>query len=459
MRPRTQWKFWLSLVVFGWVAACGPTDLAEETAADSVEETAVLPDDPAFEVPIRPKNLLFIAFDTTRLDRIVPELAPNLSAVLGESVVFPKHQACSNWTYFSFGCVLVGQSNIAQGWVPMEFGNLGSDQQEVSYPDSPEMLAERFGAAGFQTALVGSHPFLSPDLNLFQGYETRRIRQPGDADQVVELALNEMPSLLTQDSPWLLHVHFDDPHLPYKARPFFMADLESLPETAVDFTSRDLLTILESRWPQLNAEERQDVLVNLNAYYNGEVSFMDFHFGKLWSQLKESGALEDTLVVLFSDHGEQFFEHGQFGHRASLHSEETSALLGFWHADLPAKTANWATANEDILPTLLSIFELPGVDGGGRPLNELNELDPAPVFAVHGAHDNGVKQSVRMGSDLLIYNWRGAAERFELEVDSGERENKMGEDPDLEAGLMALLAPQIEALAVLLPETEPVPLP
>lgn len=424
-----------------------------------MDETASPLYDPAFGLSIGPKNLLFIAFDTTRLDRINPVLTPNLSAVLGESVVFPKHQACSNWTYFSFGCVLVGQSNIAQEWVPIEFGDLGSQEQELRYPDSPEMMAERFESAGFQTALVGSHPFLSPDLNLFQGYQSRRLRSPGDADQVVELALNEMAALVATDSPWMLHVHFDDPHLPYKARPFFVADLDDLPETQVDFTSRDLLTRLESLWPQLNAKERQDVTVNLNAYYNGEVSFMDYHFGKMWGQLKESGALDDTLVVLFSDHGEQFFEHDQFGHRASLHSEETGALLGFWHVDLPAKTSHWATVNEDILPTLLSIFELPGVDRGGRALDEVDELAPAPVFAVHGAHENGVKQSVRLGSDLLIYNWQGTAERFELGTDPREQIDRMGEDPDLEAKLMAILAPKIDALNALLAEREPVSLP
>ena len=442
----------------GFGLACSTPDPGDETAVEFVEETGLPQSGPAFERDFVPKNLLFVAFDTTRLDRIGPELTPNLSTILAQSVVFSKHQVCSNWTYFSFGCVLVGKSNIDQGWVPIEFGDLGPQHKEPPYPEGPEMMAERFAAGGFETSLVGSHPFLDPDTNLFQGYQSQRLIHPGGAGEVVDSALKEAEILVAKGSPWMMHVHFNDPHLPYKARLGFVEGFDELPQTQLDFTSRDLLSQLISLWPKLPSDERQDVLVNLNTYYNGEVAFMDFHFGQMWDQLRDSGALQDTLVVFFSDHGEQFFEHGLFGHRTSLYSEETSALLGFWHEDLPAKSSDWASANEDILPTLLSLFDLPGVEGGGRALNELDELAAAPVFAVHGGHEKGVMQSVRLGSDLLIYNWLGIAKRFELASDKAEQIDRMGENPVLEAELMKILRPQVDALNALLPEREPLPL-
>jgi arylsulfatase A-like enzyme len=326
---------------------------------------------------------------------------PELSAVLEQSVVFQEHRVCSNWTYFSFGCVLTGQSNIAQEWVPLEFGDLGAGNEEPPYPDAVEMMAERFAAGGFETALVGSHPFLDERYNLFQGYQSAILVTASDAERVgLEAVAKSTDFLLRQ--PWMMHVHFNDPHLPYKARPNYTPGFDSLPKMGIDFTSDELLGDLVARWSSLKEADRANVLTNLNAYYNGEVSYMDAKFGEMWDLWEEQGFLEDTLVVFFTDHGEQFFEHGHFGHRATLFGEETRSLLAFWHSDLPAARTNWTSANEDILPTLLSIFGLPGMEQGGLILNEMEEAPDSPVFAVHGGKESGIIQSVRMGQDYLI---------------------------------------------------------
>jgi len=435
------------------------TETGAETAVETAVETASPEKGPAFVWDTTPKNLLFIAFDTTRLDRVQPEIMPKLSAVLEQSVVFPEHRVCSNWTYFSFGCVLTGQSNIAQEWVPIEFGDLGAGHEEPPYPEVAEMMGERFAAAGFETALVGSHPFLDPRYNLFQGYQSAVLAIPGDAERVESEAIVKSNDLLMKEGPWMMHVHFNDPHLPYKARPNYTPGFQDLPETEIDFTSRDLLSDIVGKWPGMAEDDRADVVVNLNAYYNGELSYMDANFGQMWDTWETLGFLDDTLVVFFTDHGEQFFEHGEFGHRATLFGEETRALLAFWHPDLPGGEWDWTTANEDVLPTLLDIFKLPEMENGGHVLNQMDEGPKTPVFAVHGGQEAGVVQSVRMGQDFLIYNWRGFAQRFDLASDPTELVDLMGKDSELEAELMNLLHPQVEALDLLIPEAEPVPLP
>lgn len=431
-----------------WACSSGPknqetaSETARETAAETGTETALETDSPqtgpAFVWDSAPRHLLFIAFDTTRLDRVLPEIMPKLSEVLEQSVVFQEHRVCSNWTYFSFGCALTGQSNIAQEWVPIAFGDLGAGHEEPPYPDAPEMMAERFVAGGFETALVGSHPFLDPRYNLFQGYQSTILAIPGDAERVEEEAVAKAKTLQLKQAPWMLHVHFNDPHLPYKARPNHTPGFDDLPETEVDFTSRDLLSELVAKWPKMMEEDRADVMTNLNAYYNGELSYMDESFGEMWDSWEALGVLDDTLVVFFTDHGEQFFEHGEFGHRATLFGEETRSLLAFWHQELPGGRWDWTSANEDILPTLLSIFKLPGMENGGHVLNEMEEGPDSPVFAVHGGQEGGIVQSVRMGQDFLIYNWRGFAQRFDLASDPLELVDLIGQDPELEDQLMNL---------------------
>jgi membrane-anchored protein YejM (alkaline phosphatase superfamily) len=461
----------LLLCGLGFVLACsaGPTtdkvpnetgnkdgaDSAEETGEDSGTHTEKSP----LFLEAAPKNLLFIAFDTTRLDRIQPEIAPRISAMLEETVFFPEHRACSNWTYLSFGCALTGLSNVAQEWVPRDLGDLGSQGSEIPYPEAPEMMAERFADGGFSTVLTGSHPFLSAEYNLFQGYQEREVMTPRRAGSVGMQAAELAQERVASGEPWMMHVHFEDPHIPYKTQSDYIPEYDDLPQMGVDFTARDLISMMTALWPVLNAAKREDLLENLNAYYNGEVRYMDEQFGVLMDALQASGALEDTLVVLYTDHGEQFFEHGEFAHGATLHGEETRALLAFWHEDLPPRSLDWKTANEDILPTLLDLFSLPVVnDSPGLVLSQLTEAPTRPVFAVHTGGETGIHQSVRLGDDYLIYYWQGHAQRYQLADDPTEAEDLYGQDAELEQGLMALLEPRIEALALLYPQDTPIPL-
>jgi len=438
----------------------------EETAAkdsqdsqDSSRDTGEVNDAPPLLLDEAPKNLLFVAFDTTRLDRIRPDLAPQISAVLDESVVFRQHRACSNWTYLSFGCALTGRSNIAQEWVPEGHQTLkAEDGTKTPYPDAPRMMAERFAEEGFQTVLTGTHPLLNEEYNLFQGYERRETVLQGGADNVADKAAELAQAQVDVGEPWMMHVHFDDPHIPYTIREAYIPELDELPEMGIDFSMRNLQTFMISLWPKLDEGDKEDLLINLNAFYNGEIRFMDKQFGRLWSRLKSMGALEDTLVVLFSDHGEQFFEHDGFAHGATLHAEETRALFAFWHEDLPARKMGWRTANEDILPTVLQLMGLDLSDTDGLVLSQLEEAPSRPVFGVHAETPASTQQSVRSGDDYFIYWWSGFGKRYDLSKDPTEQTNLYGQDPQLDQSLMDMLASEIQALSLLHPENTPVPL-
>ena len=62
-------------------------------------------------------------------------------------------------------------------------------------------------------------------------------------------------------------------------------------------------------------------LRELRRLYDSEIRFTDGHIGRLLEQLRESGAWEDTLIIVTADHGEEFLDHGQFGHAKSLYEE------------------------------------------------------------------------------------------------------------------------------------------
>ena len=402
-----------------------------------------------------PENLLVIAFDTLRHDRVISDKMPRLVSVLEESMWFTDHRSCSNWTYLSFGCFLVGQSNIEQGWAPRGILDLGHiDDGMNPYPSEVLMLGEIFEASGFQTILTGSHPFLQESTGLFQGYSQQALSHQ-NADKVTQVARQVSGSL---DSPWAMHVHFSDPHLPNEAPNSYIANFESLPFLELDLREKDLAGMVEPLYPVLSSRQKEDLKTLLNAYYDGEVAFMDEHFGVLWDSLTSKGVLEDTLVVFVSDHGEQFFEHEGFEHGVSLYGEENKALMAFWHPNLAASKSDWPSTNVDLLPTLLSLFNIDGPgDLSGYDLSRADLPETRPRFALHAEAGQGIQQSVILEDQLMIYDWKGSAERYSLDVDPNESTNVLGQDSESDTQLYGLLEPWVEALDALYPTETPKP--
>ena len=91
-------------------------------------------------------------------------------------------------------------------------------------------------------------------------------------------------------------------------------------------------------------------------------------------------ALEDALVVVFSDHGEQFFEHGALEHNNSLHAQETQALAVFWADNLVPVAVSTPTAHPDLAPTSLEAL---GVAAGSEMTGQpAGTADPGrPIFS------------------------------------------------------------------------------
>jgi len=389
------------------------------------------------------KNLIFITLDTLRADRINPSNMPELSAILDESIVLNNNRACSNWTFVSMGCLLTGMSSIEQGFVPMDITN---------YPDASTMLPEILQQSGFHTKLVGSHVLLSLG-NLFQGFDQAMNLNPSHADTVTEMAINGL-SDLEAHSRWLYYLHFQDPHQPFSAPDSYVPNLESLPFTGIDWRSTDLVSMLEPRWPVASDGEREDIRTNINAYYDGEVAFLDQQIGLLWDGLTNSGALTEALVVIMTDHGEQIYEHDNFTHDVDIYNEETRNVVAFWADGLEARSFDRPTSNEDISPTILNAL---GVEVPSQMSGVIlgTAEDTRPTFSVIADEYFGVSQSVEIAGQRLIYRWDGTRELYDELVDPEESIDIYGENPALDEELFSHLLPEIEALNLILPDFSP----
>jgi arylsulfatase A-like enzyme len=196
-------------------------------------------------------------------------------------------------------------------------------------------------------------------------------------------------------------------------------------------------------------------LEHLIALYDGEIRFTDLYLGKVLDELRGAGLLDQTLVVVTSDHGDEFFEHGDKGHRKTLYDDTVLVPLVIRY---PPRVPMGAVVEQpvrlmDLAPTMLSLAGVTPPAGfgsqasdplhAGRDLSRLIAADSsAPSSGFVAFTDlHGVLASIRTERFKLILGGarRGAAEMYDLRSDPGERVNRIGLESKLRDELVQRL--------------------
>ena len=368
--------------------------------------------------PAQRPNLLLVTIDTLRPDALgcygAEAATPALDALAERGARFTDLSAASSWTLPSLATLMTGRHAATHGAVDDRHGLDG---------ELP-VLAERAAAAGYRTHGIGSHIFLGERYGLQRGfatydddlaprYEERRLahRQITSPDLVARA--ESWLEGLEGDAPWLLWVHAFDPHNEYRAHEGF---------TQGD-APRDL--------------------------YDGEVRFTDHHLGRLFAALEERGLLDDTIIAVVADHGEEFGEHGGRLHRRTLFEEVVRVPLLLAGPGIPRATVTTPVGMVDLLPTLLDLLDLaPPADLAGRSLRPLlNEgPDPAPRPVVTELEGPRPQRALRLGRWKLVGS---VLEDFwflyDLESDPGERTDLAAQHPERVMALRHLLEEELSA--------------
>jgi len=167
-----------------------------------------------------------------------------------------------------------------------------------------------------------------------------------------------------------LYLHYFDPHDPYRPpgryKKMFDPDFRGRP---VDFPPRK--KVGPDAWEESREPLPPKLLQNMIAQYDGEIRFFDDWLGKLVRYLKSRDLFDNSLFILTSDHGEAFFEHGQYKHGYTVYEEEIRVpLVMRLPGRIPAGVRNRALVGlADVMPTILDILGIPAPGGiQGRTL-------------------------------------------------------------------------------------------
>jgi arylsulfatase A-like enzyme len=407
---------------------------------------------PAFYGSV-PKNLLIISIDTFRRDLLDRyggvSYAPFLDEKIDEGVAMDNHYSCSNWTFPSMMCGSQGAPNIEAGYAP-DLRNPG-EALMVEYPT----LALRLSDVGYHSMLVTSNSWFSADHASDYGFDSSERPDDRRTQTVFSVGTERLEQAEADGyDRWFLHLHIKDPHPPYAPPDEYLSGLESLPEVPYDLTHSDEQYEAGNDWPEMSEDEQALLLEHLLVRYHGEVAWMSDQLTTAFNRLDDEGFLDDTLVVFYNDHGEQFWEHGEQAHAFSLHNEENDGIALLWAKNIVADTWSEPTSHIDIVPTILNLYEVALDDQiTGVPLGQAT---PDRVIDMLAVARLGPITGVLQGGWKLTYRWQtGERELYDVTNDPLELTNLWSETEPHAVALEPTLQERVDAARVVVPQYTP----
>jgi len=406
--------------------------------------------------PDGPRSLIVVTLDTTRADHLssygYPQpLTPRLDALAARGVRFER-------AYAPMPQTLPSHATLFTGLYPRQHGAL---ENYFVLGDEQTTLAEELAGRGWETAAFVGSLALHRDTGIDQGFAT--FDQPPEPTVENPWHPAERPARAVTDAalawaaardrggPYLLWVHYYDPHGPYEP-----------PEDALERVSLGQVAELVGDHPLLGRRRAQrEELVTLWRRYAAEVAEVDAQVGRLLDGLEDLEMLDDAAVLVVGDHGEGLYEHGIKGHGIAVWEEQVRVPLV---VAAPDGALAGTTVPEPVPMTALRDVMRALVDPGHRSglwarLLAGRAPPPDPVFVERPHYteeraewrripqgERGELVGVVVGASKAIRGVDGRVTTYDLEADAEELAPRR-DAPGAE-GLVSLIAAFLERHAV-----------
>lgn len=288
----------------------------------------------------RAKGVLLVSIDTLRRDHVGAygyrrPTTPRLDALAAEGLLAEDAVSTSSWTLPAHLSMLTGADPGAHGGTDMRHG------YNRRVPTLPALLR----ANGYATRAITSHLYVSPVYGLDEGFDRLDFHQDRRASDVADRAIDALDR--HGDRPFFLFLHLYDPHWHYdppeETRKLFVGPYQgSITGLWRDFSSRSA------------AEVSEGDLQHLLALYDAEIRYADQEVGRVLDHLRARGLDRSTLVVVTSDHGEEFLEHGSWEHQKTLYEEVVRIPLVARGPGIAPRREKAPVSLLDVAPTALA---------------------------------------------------------------------------------------------------------
>lgn len=425
------------------------------------------------------KNVIYVVADSLRADALgdfgdMGE-TPFLDSLLKDNVAFTDAVATSSHTKDSFPALFSSMLPTVQG-----HHHIG---------DAGPTLAGEFRRHGYDTLGVHSAPFMAVrEFNYHRGFDVfvdeydreNSPTRPSRTKSWIQRAARYLPNRLlvalerqymrrltkeanevyasapaedvtpraidlfdSGTAPRFLFIHYLDTHVPYvPPQEFVDSDIF---EQRMAHVNRKLLRNYDDRIGDPSSITETEV-AQLEELYAGAVRYVDHNIERLVTTLQGRGQWEDTVLVFTGDHGDEFREHGGFGHGQKLYEEVIRVPLVIAGPSVPNRTIDTQFSLLDLPPTVLDLVDLdapaeflgisfePAIAGTERVSREyafsetmLKQLGIDRGRLVSCRSDDGKKLLYTGDEDLSsMAEW----EYYDLEADPGEEDNLFDQEAD-----------------------------
>ncbi len=370
---------------------------------------------PPVKGPGRPLNVLLLTVDSLRADMpwtgYARPIAPNLTKLAAESVVYENHRSVSSYTAQTVATWLTGRyasTLYREGYF------------FTGYAPANDFITEALQAKGIRTLGVQAHGYFGRAKGLDQGFDSwevvkgvtfdaqtdKNVTSEKSATRIIEL-LGDPANTKGQFFLWS---HFMDPHDEYKKH---------------------------AESPDFGKKNRDR--------YDSEVWYTDFWLGKVLEFCKAQSWWKDTALIVTADHGEAFGEHGMYKHAFEVWDVLTRVPLIVHAPGAAPHRIRELRTHIDIAPTVLDLMgqkPLPGFQGQslvpeiyGAETPQVRE--PVLLELAEDSH-NPARRAIVAGDYKLIVFGTGQRFLFDLKSDPGEEKNLAKSHPDKLAEMQAL---------------------
>jgi arylsulfatase A-like enzyme len=422
-------------------------------------------------------NILLLTIDTLRADTLGyagyhRPITPNIDKLASQGIRFTQAITPGSWTQAAFPGI------ITSTYACMYGGCLG----RLS-PERPSPVKIMGDEGGYETAAFSTSPLLSRTYGYDRRFQRFNDLNPGEQNpwlrgvkggqfmlrqpvthQFVKLLgqnwrppklyatateLNEaaMPWLSSVNEPFMAWLHYMDVHWPYH-----LEDTLTKPKDIAE-AWRDLSHLHEVNWygAPVSAEQKARYI----RLYEEAIAYTDAQIGKLMEFLDESGLTENTIVVLVSDHGEEFLERRHWGHvELNLYDEILKVPMLMRIPGVPGnQVIGQQVSTMDIMPTLLELAgcRIPEKVLGKSlvPLWEGNSADYGVEVAI-GERWRDTSHMIAVRTEEYKYIWDDAKPDqpllFDLRQDPDEQHNIAAEQPGVVQRLHQHVEAQLERM-------------
>ena len=288
-----------------------------------------------FNRPAKPYNIIWLASESWRADTLDEKIMPNTWQFAANAARYTRNYSGGNGTRMGIFSMFMGIPG--NYWFPFLESRRGAAIVNVLQQEQYQM--------SFYTSAKFSYPEF--DKTIFSQVPSEQLHEIKNPTSGWESDRDNVTSLLSfidkrdSNKPFFTFMFFESPH----ARYYFP------PESVIAKPYRD-----DVNYASLSREALRQNIVPIKNRYINSVHHLDMQFGRIFDYLKQHELLDNTVVVLLGDHGEEFMEHGFWGHNSTFVDQQVRTPLVIYTPKMKALVSDQMTSHMDVVPTLMPLL-------------------------------------------------------------------------------------------------------